>query len=156
MIHNDVLRSIRYILDISDARMADIIKLGGLDADKFDVIAYLKRDEEPGYLDCPDEVIAHFLDGLVVHKRGRDESRPQPPIELPVYNNTVLKKLRVAFELREEDILAIIEQAGFQVSKPELSALFRKPDHKNYRRCGDQFLRNFLKGLTLRLRPETR
>lgn len=156
MIHNDVLRAIRYCLDISDARLADIIKLGGLDTAKQDVIDYLKREDEDGYRDCPDEVLAHCLDGLIIHKRGRDDSRPPVPPELPVYNNQVLKKLRVAFELREEDVLALMSHAGFQVSKPELNALFRKPDHKNYRRCGDQFLRNFLKGLTLRLRPETR
>ncbi|PHV12168.1 DUF1456 family protein [Chitinimonas sp. BJB300] len=156
MIHNDVMRSIRYILNISDVRIVGIIQLGGLEIDKTHVIAYLKKEDEEGYIDCPDNVMAHFLDGLIIHKRGRDENHPPPPIELPIHNNTVLKKLRVTFELREEDILAILEQAGFTTSKPELSALFRKPDHKNYRRCGDQFLRNFLKGLTLRLRPDTR
>ena len=42
--------------------------------------------------------------------------------------------------------------AGFPVARPELSALFRQPGHKNYRACGDQLLRAFLKGLTLRVR----
>jgi uncharacterized protein YehS (DUF1456 family) len=64
----------------------------------------------------------------------------------------VLKKLRVAFELRDEDMHRAFADAGLPVSKPELSALFRQPDHRNYRACGDQMLRNFLKGLTLRLR----
>jgi uncharacterized protein YehS (DUF1456 family) len=86
-----------------------------------------------------------------VHRRGpREESKPRPP-EV-VTNNTVLKKLRVAFELREDDLLAMMTSAGFQVSRPELSALFRAPSHKNYRPCGDQFLRNFLKALTSRVR----
>ncbi|MDN3575267.1 DUF1456 family protein [Chitinimonas viridis] len=152
MIHNDVLRSLRYSLNITDGKIADIAKLTGFELAKADVIAYLKKDEEEGYLDCPDEVLAHFLDGLIVFKRGRDESRPLPPVTLPLYNNVVLKKLRVAFELKEDDLMEIMDKAGFKVSKPEMSALFRNPDHKNYRRCGDQFLRNFLKGLTLRLR----
>jgi uncharacterized protein YehS (DUF1456 family) len=69
-------------------------------------------------------------------------------------NNLVLKKLRVAFELKEDDMLAVLHDAGFEVSRPELSALFRAPTHKNYRACGDQLLRNFLKGLTARVRPE--
>ena len=69
-----------------------------------------------------------------------------------VNNNVVLKKLRVAFELKDVDMHGIFEDAGFPVSKPELSALFRAPGHKNFRLCGDQMLRNFLKGLTLRLR----
>ena len=97
-------------------------------------------------------MLAHFLDGLVIHCRGRNESLPPRPVEKRVTNNVVLKKLRVAFELKDVDMHEVFEAAGFPVSKPELSALFRQPDHKNYRACGDQMLRNFLKGLTLRVR----
>ena len=152
MIHNDVLRSVRYMLDISDNKVVDIIKLGGLDVTKEDVLTYLKKDEEEGFVRCPDNVMAHFLDGLVIFKRGKDDSRPAQPVELPVTNNIILKKLRVAFELKEDDMHAILKSVDFPVSKPELSALFRKFGHNNYRTCGDQLLRNFLKGLTLRVR----
>ncbi|WP_137885149.1 DUF1456 family protein [Pseudomonas sp. 2FE] len=152
MINNDVLRSVRYMLDISDAKIVEIIKLADYDVQLNAVSAFLKKDEEDGYADCSDEVMAHFLDGLVFHKRGKDESRPAHPLELPVTNNMVLKKLRVAFELKEDDMHAILQSADFPVSKPELSALFRKFGHSNYRTCGDQLLRNFLKGLTLRIR----
>lgn len=152
MINNDVLRSVRYMLDLSDARVVKLIQSAGLDADLDTVRAYLKKDEEEGYLACDDEVLAHFLDGLIYHLRGKDESRPALPIELPVTNNMVLKKLRVAFELKEEDLHEILQSVDFPVSKPELSALFRKFGHNNYRTCGDQLLRNFLKGLTQRVR----
>ncbi len=151
MIHNDVLRSLRYLLDVNDAKLTDIIKLGGLDVATTDIVSYLKKEEEEGFVRCPDEVIAHFLDGLVIFKRGKDESRPAQPVELPVTNNIIMKKLRVAFELKEDDLHAILKAADFPVSKPELSALFRKVGHNNYRPCGDQLLRNFLKGLTLRV-----
>ncbi len=152
MIHNDVLRSVRYMLDINDAKVVDLVALGGLEVSKADIVNYLKKDEEEGFLHCPDLVMAHFLDGLVVFKRGKDESRPPLPIEVPVTNNIILKKLRVAFELKEDDMHAILKAVDFPVSKPELSALFRKFGHNNYRPCGDQLLRNFLKGLTLRVR----
>ena len=152
MIHNDVLRSVRYMLDISDNKVVEIIKLGGLDVTKDDIETYLKKDEEEGFVRCPDNVMAHFLDGLVIFKRGKDDSRPAQPVELPVTNNIILKKLRVAFELKEDDMHAILKSVDFPVSKPELSALFRKFGHNNYRTCGDQLLRNFLKGLTLRVR----
>jgi uncharacterized protein YehS (DUF1456 family) len=153
MMNNDVLRSIRYMLDISDAKVADIIKLGGFDVTKAQIMAFMKKDEEEeGFEPCSDEVMAHFLDGLVFFKRGKDETRPPLPIELPMTNNIVLKKLRVAFELKEDDMHAILKAADFPVSKPELSALFRKAGHNNYRPCGDQLLRNFLRGLTLRVR----
>ena len=152
MIHNDVLRSVRYMLDISDNKVVEIIKLGGLDVTKADIETYLKKDEEEGFVRCPDNVMAHFLDGLVIFKRCKDDSRPAQPVELPVTNNIILKKLRVAFELKEDDMHAILKSVDFPVSKPELSALFRKFGHNNYRTCGDQLLRNFLKGLTLRVR----
>jgi len=152
MIHNDVLRSLRYMLDISDAKLAEITRINGFDVSDADIASYLKKDEEEGFVRCPDEVIAHFLDGLVVFKRGRDESRPPLPVELPVTTNIILKKLRVAFELKEAALHAILKAADFSVSKPELSALFRKVGNSNYRPCGDQLLRNFLKGLTLRVR----
>ncbi|MFK3797880.1 MULTISPECIES: DUF1456 family protein [unclassified Pseudomonas] len=152
MMNNDVLRSIRYTLNISDGKLADIIKLGGLDVTKAQVIALTKKEEEEGFEPCSDEVLAYFLDGLVFFKRGKDESRPPLPIELPMTNNIILKKLRVAFELKEEDMLAVLQASDFPISKPELSALFRKPGHNNYRPCGEQLLRNFLRGLTLRVR----
>ena len=152
MVHNDVLRSVRYMLDISDGKVADITALGGLEISKADVISYTKKDEEEGFVHCPDAVLAHFLDGLVIYRRGCDESRPAQAVELPVTNNIVLKKLRVAFELKEDDMHAVLKSVDFPVSKPELSALFRKFGHNNYRACGDQLLRNFLKGLTLRVR----
>ena len=152
MLNNDVLRSLRYTLDISDAQMVDIIKLSGKQVAPSDLAAMLKKEDEEGFVACDDELMAYALDGLVYFKRGKDESRPAHPLELPVTNNMVLKKLRVAYELKEDDMHEIMQSVECPVSKPEMSALFRKFGHSNYRTCGDQFLRNFLKGLTLRVR----
>lgn len=152
MITNDYLRSIRYLLDVSDSRMVDIMKLAGIAVPLEEVRAYLKNEEDEGYIKCSDEVVAHFLDGLVYYKRGKDETRPPAPLELPVTNNVVLKKLKVAFELKEDDMHDILARAGFKIGRSELSAFLRKKGHVNYRECGDQFLRNFLKGLTARER----
>jgi uncharacterized protein YehS (DUF1456 family) len=146
--HNDVLRSVRYLLNVSDAKLGDIIRLGGGDASPADLAAMLKRDDEEGYRECGDALLARCLNGVVIYKRGRDESRPPAPVEVPVTNNAVLKRLRVAFELRDGDIVALIEQSGLRVTKGELGAFFRRPDHRNYRDCGDQFLRNLIKGLS--------
>lgn len=154
MINNDVLRSIRYMLDLSDQKIVEIVQLAdpAFPLDKAQVPAYLKKEDEDGFVECSDRVLAHFLDGLVFYFRGRDDRLPPRPVEQRVTNNVVLKKLRVAFQLKDVDMHQIFEDAGFPVSKPELSALFRQPEHKNFRLCGDQLLRNFLKGLTLRLR----
>jgi uncharacterized protein YehS (DUF1456 family) len=154
MINNDVLRSIRYMLDLSDIKVVEIAALAdpAFAFEKNDVQAFLRRDDDPEYAECSDAVLAHFLDGLVIHCRGRNDSLPPRPVEKRITNNLVLKKLRVAFEMKDVDMHEVFAAAGFPISKPELSALFRQPGHKNYRACGDQLLRNFLKGLTLRAR----
>ncbi|WP_372875570.1 DUF1456 family protein [Pseudomonas sp.] len=152
MLNNDVLRSLRYTLDVNDVQLAEIIRLSGKEVELEALDALLKKEDEEGFVACDDELMAHFLDGLVYFKRGKDDSRPAQPFELPMTNNMVLKKLRVAFELKEDDMHAIMQSVDCPVSKPEMSALFRKFGHSNYRTCGDQFLRNFLKGLTLRVR----
>ncbi len=154
MINNDVMRSIRYMLDLGDSKLIEIIRLADADfpIGKAEVPGLLKKEGEEGFVPCGDRVLAHFLDGLVFYYRGRDESLPPRPVEDRISNNLVLKKLRVAFQLKDVDMHEIFEHAGFPLSKPELSALFRQPGHKHYRPCGDQILRNFLKGLTLRYR----
>lgn len=153
MINNDVIRSIRYMLNISEFKLVEIVQLGGGEVTQSKMNAYIKREDEPGFEECPQNVMARFLNGVIYFKRGKDESRPPLAPELPT-NNVVLKKLRVAFELKDDDIVAFLEASGFKVSKTELSAFFRKEGHQNYRPCGDQFLRNFLKGLTTKLRGE--
>ncbi len=149
MTNNDYLRSLRYALNISDYKVVDIIKLAGLTVSIEEVRAYFKHEEEEGYVKCSDEVMAHFLDGMIYFKRGRDESKAPLPFEFPITNNLVLKKVKVAFSLKEEDMHEILALAGFKIGRSELSALLRKKGHENYRECGDQFLRNFLKGLSL-------
>ncbi len=154
MINNDILRSIRYMLDLSDIKLVQITQLAEpkFPVEKADVLNYLKKDDDSDYLACPDVMMAHFLDGLVLHCRGDSpNATPRPPVAR-ITNNVVLKKLRVAFELKDADMHQAFTDAGFPVSKPELSALFRQAEHRNYRPCGDQMLRNFLKGLTMRAR----
>ncbi|MDR3412592.1 MAG: DUF1456 family protein [Formivibrio sp.] len=148
------MRSLRYAMDISDTAIAQIIKLSGGNTEKSDIINMMKKEEEDGYLPCDDILLSYFLDGLIIQKRGPKpaDSDGGKPADPRLDNNVILKKLRVAFVLKEEDIEAIMALAAFSVSKPEISAIFRKHGHKNYRPCGDQFLRYFLKGLALKLR----
>jgi uncharacterized protein YehS (DUF1456 family) len=149
MTNNDILRSVRYLLNVRDAKLVEITALAGLDLDEREVDAYLREEEDPAYYPCPDEVMGHFLNGLVIYKRGKDESRPPQPVEPRITNNVVLKKIRVAFQLKDTDIIKLIEKSGnLTASKTELTAFFRNPSHRNYRECGDQFLRNVLRALS--------
>ncbi len=152
MISNDYLRSIRFMLDVNDSKLAEIILLSGEQVEPDLMKAFLRVEEDEGFIRCPDETVARFLDGLVILKRGKDDTRAPLPLEIPVTNNVVLKKLKVAFSLKEEDLHEILDLAGFKIGRSEVSAFLRKKGHINYRECGDQFLRNFLKGLSIRLR----
>jgi len=67
-------------------------------------------------------------------------------------NNDILKKLRVALQLKDDDIVKILALVDFKTTTTELGAIFRKEDHPNYKECGDQLLRNFLNGLIIHLR----
>lgn len=148
MKNNDYLRSLRYILNISDAKMLEIVHLSEKLPVTSDIFgAYLKAEEDPQFLPCPDLVMLHFLEGMIFYLRGKDPNRPALPLEPKVTNNLVLKKTKVAFKLTEEDILKNLGKIGFKISRSELSALFRNSSHHNYRVCGDQFLRNFFKSL---------
>jgi uncharacterized protein YehS (DUF1456 family) len=155
MTRNDLLRRLRYALDLSDARVLDLIALGGgPEAPRDAVGGWLARDDDPAFVALPDPVLARFLDGLVLDRRGpRDPSMPPPSSPGRLDNNAILKKLRIALELQEQDLLALLRAGGLTLSASELGALFRKPGHKHFRACGDQVLRTLLVGLTQRLRP---
>lgn len=152
MTNNDVIRSVRYILNISDAKLVDIFKLADFEIKIEDVSDFLLAEDDPNYLRCDDETMAYFLDGLIYFKRGRDESRPKIPFELPMTNNNILKKLRVAFALKEEDMHALFDLVNFKIGRAELTAMQRRKGQPNYRECGDQVVRYLLKGLAGHLR----
>jgi len=154
MTNNDILRQLRYILNISDSTMIEIFKLTDHEIEQSNLTGLLKKEDEEGFVNCSDDVLRYFLDGLILHKRGRKEIKPgetrKPDSRLT--NNTILKKLRIALELKEDDMLGILKLADVDISKSQLTALFRKEGHKNYKECGEQFLRKFLKGLSIRYR----
>lgn len=153
MTNNDILRRIRYALDIKDKDAISLFGLGNVTIDEAQFLALLAKEEDANYHSCSNEQILGFLDGLILKNRGPREGNPAPrPEQAEPINNQVFKKLRVALELKEEDILGLLALAGFEVRKPELTSLFRKPGHKHYQACGDQFLRNFLQGLALQRR----
>jgi len=104
------------------------------------------REGTPEFVLCEDENLARFLNGLIIKNRGsKDDGIPEP--ETFLNNNSVLRKLKIALSLQADDLVAILKLNEFTLSKHELSALFRRPDHKNYRECLDQVLRNFLDGM---------
>jgi len=148
MDNNDIFRRLRYIENFSDEVLVDLFKSVGCSILVEKVSGLLKKDDHPEFLAMQDEELANFLNALIILKRGKKEGEtPKPEKELG--NNLVLKKLTIAYKLRSEEVIEILKLNDFRLGKSELSAFFRKKDHKNYRECKDQVLRNFLVGLQL-------
>jgi len=153
MTNNDVLRRVRYIFDFNDAKMIAIFASADTAVTREQVNSWLKKEEDPDYQKLSDMLLAIFLNGLINDKRGKKDG-PQHEPEKRLTNNIIFMKLKIALNLKAEDVLELMNLAEFRMSKHELSALFRKSDHKHYRECKDQILRNFLKGLQLNYRND--
>jgi uncharacterized protein YehS (DUF1456 family) len=176
MNNNDILIRLRYALDIKNTEMVEIFKLGGIEVTTEEVLKMLTKSKDSNHNEadndgdiaeneentCNNFMLESFLNGLIIFKRGKQESKPGQP-ERPAMsikdngsvNNVLLKKLKIALALTSEDMLDILEEAGVIVTKGELSALLRKEGHKNYKECGDRYARNFLKGLAIKYREKT-
>lgn len=167
MNNNDILIRIRYALNLKDGQMVKIFKLGGVEVTEEEVKKMLtKVKEEFGFQDadsnetlpCNNKMLDAFLNGLITFKRGPQEKKsgqPENPVSITRrnnINNIVLKKLKIALYLTSEEVIDILGLAGVKISKGELSAVLRKEGHKNYKECGDRYLRNFLKGLAIQYR----
>ena len=153
MTNNDILRRIRYTFDFDDSKMITVFGLADHQVSREQISDWLKKDDDPAYQACSDTQLAIFLNGLINDIRGRKEGAQAEP-EKRLTNNIILKKLKIALNLQAEGVLEILQLAGYQLSKHELSAFFRKPGHKHYRECKDQILRNFLQGMQLKYRQK--
>jgi uncharacterized protein YehS (DUF1456 family) len=155
MLTNDILRRVRYALDLNDAKVTEIFALDGVSVQSAQLETMFKKEDESGFVRCPDSLAHGFFRGLIVFKRGRregqDGSVKAPPGEMT--NNDALWYLRIAMQLKDDDVMAILKKVGVNVGKAELNALFRKKGGENFRPCGDQFLRNFLAGFSATYRP---
>lgn len=150
MDNNELLRSIRDALELEEATMIQIFREAGRTVGQSAIAAFLKTEDEDNYIPCSNPIMGFFLDGLIIHKRGKQEGSPAPAPRAELGNNAMLKKLRIALDLKEDDLVGIFQLAGIVITKHELTALFRKPGHKHYKECSDQLLRGFIKGIDLR------
>lgn len=153
MTNNDSFRSLRFTFDLDDAEMIKIFGMGDLEVNRTQVSSWLKRDEDPNFEPIKGSEFASFLNGFIIKNRGKKEGSTPPP-EKWMTNNLVFKKIKIALELKSDDVKDILKSANFEIGDHELSAFFRKPDHKHFRKCQDQVLRAFLKGLQLKYKPQ--
>jgi len=152
--NNDTLRRLRHALDLSDHDMLRLFAAGGRELQQSELRTLLVKPGGASFSACGDGQLGAFLDGLIADLRGAREGAPPPPDydAEGLGNNAVLKKLRIAMEFHEADMLETFLAGEQALSVHELNALFRKPGNKHFRPCSDALLRSFLKGLAVRLR----
>ena len=142
MTNNYFIRRTQYIFSLKAKKMIEIFKSVGIDVTFDQVVGWTRRDDDPEVVLMEDNVLAAFLNGFIIEKRGKKDG-PLPVPEDKMNNNLVLRKFRIALDMKDTDMLEIFRLSHTQISKHELSSFFRKKDHRNWAYCKDQFLRNF-------------
>ena len=153
MNNNSIIRRIRFIFDYNDSKMIELFEFAGKEVTRAEISGWLKKDDDEAFQALNDQKLAFFLNGMIVANRGKKDGEV-PIVEKQLNNNIILRKLKIALELKDEDILDILDLVDMRISKHELSAFFRHPEHAHYRICKDQILRNFLLGMQVKYADE--
>jgi len=143
---NEILYRIQKALSLSIDEMLEAYKLEAYDMEASHLESLLKRRQDKGFMLCSYEELGVFLDGLVTLKRGPSPQKSKND-EVALTNNLILKKLRIALQLKEAETEIIFGLADIELTKQQLASLFRKEDHKNFKPCSDELLIAFLTGL---------
>jgi len=144
---NDILYKITKALSLSVEEILEAYSLENFEMDVSHLENLLKKRQDKGFKACSYEELGVFLDGLVTLKRGPSPKKTNEDENLALTNNLILKKLRVAMELKEPETEIIFGLGEATLSKQELKSLFRKETHKNFKACSDELLLAFLNGL---------
>jgi uncharacterized protein YehS (DUF1456 family) len=144
---NDILFKIQKALNLSQEEMMEAYKLADYKMDATHLDSLLKRRQDEGSKLCSYEELGVFLDGFVILKRGPSPKKKNDDEAVELSNNLILKKLRIALELKEAETEIIFSLGEVELSKQQLASLFRKEGHKNFKECSDELLMAFLDGL---------
>ncbi len=143
---NEILFRIQKALNLSQDDILQTYKLEEYKMEMSHLTALLKRRQDKGFKLCSYEELGVFLDGFVTLKRGPSPKKKDDEL-VELTNNLILKKLRIALELKEAETEIIFGLADVELSKQQLASLFRKEGHKNFKVCSDELLIAFLEGL---------
>jgi len=144
---NEILYRIQKALKLSMEEMLEAYKLEDYKMEGTHLEALLQRRLDKGFELCSYEELGVFLDGLVTLKRGPSPKKSDDDTVVELTNNLILKKLRIALELKENETEIIFGLADVELSKQQLASLFRKETHKNFKPCSAELLMSFLEGL---------
>ena len=144
---NDILYKITKALTLTPKDILDIYKLEDYPMDETHLDGLLKRKYDKDFISCSYEELGVFLDGLIAFKRGESRDKPANDEAVVLDNNLIIKKLRIALNLKEYEIDLVFKLADIELTKQQIKSIFRNPNHKNYKVCSDELLDKFLEGL---------
>ncbi len=144
---NDILYKITKALSLSHEEILEAYTLENFKMDASHLENLLKKRQDKGFKACNYEDLGVFLDGLVTLKRGPSPKKSNDNEAVELTNNLILKKLRIALELKEAETEIIFSLGEAELNKQQLASLFRKEGHKNFKECSDELLMAFLDGL---------
>ncbi|MGF1695730.1 DUF1456 family protein [Vibrio kyushuensis] len=154
MTNNELFRRIQHALNLKNSQIIKAFEQADVTVAHDKVADFLKEESDKSFTKMKDKDLAVFLNGFINLKRGKkDGDQPKPEVELT--NNMIFMKLRIALNMKAEDVLDVLEVVGISLSKYEIGAYFRKPNNKNYKVCEDQLLCSFLNGVQFTHRPDS-
>lgn len=150
---NDIFRKLNQCLQLDAVQIQQLFALADMELSEKDIANLLKTDYQPGFSAMPDYILLTFLNKLIEQRRGKKADAEPELVEKhsKVSNNDVLKKLRIAFNLHEQQVRDALKLATIELTKSDLAALFRKPGHVHFKACDDDLVLDFIEGLGLLL-----
>ncbi len=143
---NEILYKITKALNLNSDEIIKIYSLAHYNMKSLHLENLLKKSQDDDFEICNYEELGTFIDGLILFKRGESSKKRKDEV-VELTNNLILKKLRIALELKENEIEIIFGLADVELTKQQLSALFRKENNKNFKLCSNETLMAFLDGL---------
>ncbi len=142
-----VITALKDALNLSRPQILSLYNLVSYPMSKERLDGILKNPSNKRSITATYEELGLFLDALILHKRKESPNSTDSDEEIELTNNLILKKIRVALNLKEYEIAIIFELVDFKISKSKIKNLFRSPKHPKYIECDDKTLLAFLEGL---------
>nr|WP_324257805.1 DUF1456 family protein [Cellvibrio fontiphilus] len=150
---NDIFRKLTQSLRLDTPQIQALFAISAIELSDKEIANLLKTDYQPGFEPLPDYVLLMFLNNLIEQQRGK-KTDGEPEViakHAKISNNDVLKKLRIAYNLHEQQVRDALKLATIELTKSDLAALFRKPGHVHFKACDNELVLDFIEGLGLLL-----
>jgi uncharacterized protein YehS (DUF1456 family) len=147
MITNDIIFKVKTALKLSNSAILKIYELADFPMSEPQLNKILKKQQDKDFITCKYDELGAFFDGLIIFKRRASKNKKSSNETIELTNNLMLKKLRIALELKEAETEIIFSLGEAELTKQQLASLFRKESNKNFKICSDELFISFLDGL---------